>query len=207
MACADLPLTELARRCLESGDSEAWEELIGRLQPVFARAVYRVTSRWGYANLKDIDDIIQEAFFKLAARRADLSRLPEESEEAAYAYFKVMAANCAHDYLRSKFADKRGESKTEQLEPRLDQLSSAAGLRAMNAAILISQVDAALDAGPRDRSVFWLYYQQGFTAKEIAAILGNQLSDKGVESLIHRLTASVRDTLKSPKGSSGARPS
>ena len=207
MTCADLPLIQLARRCLESTAEEPWEELIGRLQPVFARVVYRVASQWGYGNLREIDDILQEAFLKLASRRSDLGRLPNESEEAAIAYFKVMAANCAHDYFRSKYADKRGETRTEQLEPRLEQLATAAGMQKIESHILISQVNAALAVNQRDRVVFWLYYRQGLTAREIAAALGNQLSDKGVESLIHRLTLAVRENLHSPKGATGGRPS
>ena len=118
-----------------------------------------------------------------------------------------MAANCAHDYFRSKYADKRGATRTERLEPRLEQLATGAGMKKIEAHILISQVNAALDVSPRDRVVFWLYYRQGLTAREIAAALSNQLSDKGVESLIHRLTLAVRENLQLPKGPSDGRPS
>jgi RNA polymerase sigma-70 factor (ECF subfamily) len=207
MTCADLPLTQLARRCFESTGNDVWEELIHRLQPVFAHAAYRVAMQWGFANVRDVDDAVQEICYKLIARRAEMRRLPEDSDEAAFAYFKVVAANCAHDYFRAKYADKRGQGKTEEIEPRLDELASGLGMKQMELQILILQVDAALIAGSRERAIFWLYYRQGFTAKEIAAAIGNELSDKGVESMIYRLTAAVRESLNPKKGESGEKPS
>jgi RNA polymerase sigma-70 factor, ECF subfamily len=207
MTCADLPLTQLVRRCLESTSNDIWEELINRLQPVFARAAYRVATQWGYANVVEVDDAVQEIWSKLVARRADMRRIPECGEEAAFAYFKVIAANCAHDYFRAKYADKRGHARTERIEPRLEELASGLGMKQMETQILILQVDAALKASDRERTIFWLYYRQGFTAKEIAATTGNELSDSGVESMIYRLTAAVRQNLNPGKGESGGKPS
>jgi DNA-directed RNA polymerase specialized sigma24 family protein len=158
MTCADLTLLQLARRCLESTGNDAWEELMHRLQPVFARAAYRVATQWGLAHVREIDDIVQEICFKLIARRADLARLPDAGDEAAFAYFKVLAANCAHDYFRAKYADKRGHAKTEAVEPRLEELASEMGMKQVETQILAVQVDAALTASIRDRAIFWLYY-------------------------------------------------
>jgi len=47
----------------------------------------------------------------------------------------------------------------------------------------------------RDRTIFWLYYRQGLTAKEIGALPSIGLSLKGVESTLHRLTQLVREHL------------
>lgn len=207
MTCADLSLLQLVRRCFESIGNDVWEELIKRLQPVFARAAYRVAVQWGSANVREIDDIVQEICVKLVARRADLRRLPESSDEATAAYFKVLAANCARDYFRAKYADKRGQVMTEEIEPRLEELASGIGMKEVEARILIAQVDAALQASSRERTIFWLYYRQGFTAKEITAATGDELSDKGVESVIHRLTKSVKTNLNPAKGESGGKPS
>jgi RNA polymerase sigma-70 factor (ECF subfamily) len=44
----------------------------------------------------------------------------------------------------------------------------------------------------RDKLVFLLYYRQGFTAKAIAELPGIQLSEKGVESCLLRLTRHLR---------------
>jgi RNA polymerase sigma-70 factor (ECF subfamily) len=60
----------------------------------------------------------------------------------------------------------------------------------------------------RDRTVFWLYYQQGFSAKAIAALPSIGLSEKGVESAILRLTREVRNRLATTRSepSRGADP-
>ena len=44
----------------------------------------------------------------------------------------------------------------------------------------------------RDRLIFELYYRQGFTTRKIAAIPAIGLSQKGVESCLHRLTERLR---------------
>jgi len=40
--------------------------------------------------------------------------------------------------------------------------------------------------------IFFLYYRQGYTAAEIAALPSLQLTTKGVESIIARLTHMIR---------------
>ena len=47
----------------------------------------------------------------------------------------------------------------------------------------------------RDRDIFWLYYIEQFSAREIAALPNIELSAKGVESLIFRLTKILRDAI------------
>ena len=65
--------------------------------------------------------------------------------------------------------------------------------------VLISQINQILNShsgGPghdRDCTIFWLYYQQGMSAKDIAALPTMGLSAKGVESAIFRLTRLVRE--------------
>jgi hypothetical protein len=47
----------------------------------------------------------------------------------------------------------------------------------------------------RDRQIFWLYHRHGLTAREIASIRYFGLTDKGVESVLVRLTALVKQEL------------
>jgi len=47
----------------------------------------------------------------------------------------------------------------------------------------------------RDCLIFWFYYQQGMSAKAIAALATVQLTAKGVETVIFRLTRCVRERL------------
>ena len=61
-----------------------------------------------------------------------------------------------------------------------------AGLTGPECALLLDRVDACLrDLAPsetrdRDRKIFWLYYRQGMTAKEIAGLPQIGLTLKGV---------------------------
>ena len=75
----------------------------------------------------------------------------------------------------------------------------------MEQEILLRQIDSCLQSygeGPiqeRDRTVFWLYYRQGLTAKEIAALPSTGLTVKGVESAILRLKSLVREKVMEPR--------
>jgi RNA polymerase sigma-70 factor (ECF subfamily) len=65
---------------------------------------------------------------------------------------------------------------------------------------MLEQIDCRLSAteSKRDRTIFWLYYRQGFSAREIAELPGLGLTQKGVESCIHRLTNMLRAESGSP---------
>jgi RNA polymerase sigma-70 factor (ECF subfamily) len=190
--------------CLYSGNPQLWEALVLRLRPIFARIVYRVATNSRAAQPGDIDDAIQECFLKLQAARGNSQALPSafDSEETAVAYLKVLAANAARDYFRMKNAEKRSAAKTTSLE---DQLHEVIGgdAPALEREVLIRQIDRFLPGGAKARTVFWLYYRQGFTAKEIASVPAFHLTPKGVESLIRRLTTVIRKKFHQREGFSG----
>ena len=62
--------------------------------------------------------------------------------------------------------------------------------------ILLREIQDSLPANPLDRAVFELYYRQGFSAQEIAAIPAVGLTPKGVESRILRTTRKIQDALR-----------
>jgi RNA polymerase sigma-70 factor (ECF subfamily) len=71
----------------------------------------------------------------------------------------------------------------------------------MERELLLKEIDHCLEgclAGPeqeRDRLIFWLYYQQGLSARAIADLPTIGLTAKGVESAIFRLTLMVRERM------------
>ena len=190
--------------CLRSRDPRLWEALVRQLQPIFARIVYRVAQTTSAAQPGDVDDAIQECFLKIEANRdkpyAQLSAL--DSEQAAVAYLKVMAANTARDLFRKKSAEKRSSVKTTSVEDRLPEIVGV-NASSLDRDVLIGQIDRLLSADLKERTIFWLYYRQGFTAKEISEIPAFQLGPKGVESLLRRLTLAVREQLGNQKGFPG----
>lgn len=209
----DAPLTALARRCLEAGGTDAWAALIARVQPVFARIAYRVACEWGQPRSNDLDDVVQEMLLKLGANRGNLLRKLPPSEQSAESYLKVMAANCARDYFHRMYAERRDQRRTVEADASTSRLELLVNTQpAIERSVLIRQIDAHLEADGRSRTIFWLYYRDGFTAREIAAVPAFGLTAKGVESAIHRLTMALRSKLDRPscnclEGDSAAAPS
>jgi RNA polymerase sigma-70 factor (ECF subfamily) len=196
----ELPLHDLLAVCLDSRDVQLWEVLVRRLQPIFARVVYRVAGSTGAAQAGDVDDVVQECFLKLEGARAkpDGGKSRFDCPEAALAYLKVLAANTARDYVRKRNAEKRGTAKTAALDDRLGEIAGPDGPN-LDRHVLMRQIDGLL-GNPKERTIFWLYYRQGFTAKEIAGLPGIQLSAKGVESLLRRLALEIRKQLEGNSG-------
>jgi RNA polymerase sigma-70 factor, ECF subfamily len=190
-------LTTVVQRCVANEDPKAWLDLVRILQPVFARIACRVAREWGVRPaIADIDDIVQETYVKFSANGVELlRRIPTESDQSAIAYIRTVAANCAYDYMKAKYAAKRGLNRTSTDSENIEALSVSLDNRGMERDVLLAQVDAVLDADRVERNVFWLYYRQGYTAKEISTLPGCSLGPKGVESLIFRLTAAARKAL------------
>lgn len=194
-------VTELIRACVE-GDAAAWQEFIGRFHRIIAVTSYRAARRWGEDSPGVVDDLTQEAYVKLCADRARVLReFDSPHPDGIFAFLKVVTANVANDYFKRLHAGKRGASQTdESLEDaeRTGRVMGPATPDSMERAVLLDQVDACLTAvAPaetlqRDKTIFWMYYRQGLTAKEIEALPSIGLSLKGVESTLHRLTQLVR---------------
>ncbi|MBL8229573.1 MAG: sigma-70 family RNA polymerase sigma factor [Bryobacterales bacterium] len=173
------------------GCADSMSRLMERLRPMFRQMARRAGARWGVRDAGDIEDLLQDICLKISQQFQSISsRIPKE-EAAAELYCRAVAANAAHDSLRSRFAAKRRAPFTVTVQ---DQIAGSTPESA-DREILLSQIESLLEGSKRDRAVFWLYYRQGFTAKEIAAIPALGLTNKGVESLIHRMTATLRQRM------------
>ncbi len=191
MNCSSYSVDELIRTCVETGDADAWEEFVRRFHREIAGTVIRTARRFGEIPQALIDDLIQEAYLKICASRCRVLReFKPESPEAIFGLLKTIAFSVTMDYFRSK----RG--RRESLEAPLGDLDPPS-MPAPDKKILLRQIDgylaAATDPETRqwDRRIFWFHYRDGMTAREIAAIPGIGLTQKGVESRIQRLTVRV----------------
>lgn len=197
-------LARLIEACTD-GEAAAWQEFIRRFNRIIAITASRAARRWGNATPQTIDDLIQDTYLKLCAGRGRILREFElQHEDAIYGFLKVVTANVVNDYFKGLRADKRGGNRVnDPLDGSEDKRSNArpAGLTVPDRALLMDQVDACLRATApaetmdRDRTIFWLYYRQGMTAKEITGLPSVGLSVKGVESTLHRLIQLVRTHL------------
>jgi RNA polymerase sigma-70 factor (ECF subfamily) len=199
---AQLSPEALVQVCIK-GEAAAWEEFMRRYHRLIAGVVFRTSQKWDESSPATIDDLIQEIYLKLCADDYRLLRAYDPRHpDAIYGYLKVITANVVHDRLKALHSEKRGGDQIVEdltaLENRTAVGEASGGKQAMEREILLREIDAHLnaslsgDTADRDRTIFWLYYRQGFTTKAIALLPAIGLTIKGVESTIYRLTKLVR---------------
>jgi RNA polymerase sigma-70 factor (ECF subfamily) len=207
---SSLSLEELIRACAESSDQEAWQELIRRIHPVIASTILRTTSRFRETSRAVAEDLVQDTYLRICANGCRLLREFHGREpEMIFGYLKTVAFNVAMDHFRHGAAAKRGSAAAERsidayLEsavPAADRSGPTPG--SMERQILLDQIGRHLEdeqVRPNERRIFWLYYRHGMTSRAIAAIAGIGLTQKGVESAIHRLTGLIRSWMAGDSG-------
>lgn len=124
--------------------------------------------------------------------------------EAILGYLRKTAANATHDYFKHGLSQSSGGDKphlsTSDVDPEAGQGAQGSQGR-IDFGIFLDEVDEYLKnqlTGPdreRDRTIFWLYFRQGMSTKEIAALPTIELSAKGVGSVIERLKHGIRDKI------------
>jgi RNA polymerase sigma-70 factor, ECF subfamily len=217
---------QLIRACAESNDGAAWQEFVARFHRPVSLSIIRTAYQWGAPSPQLVDDLVQETYLKLCANQCRLLRdFAIQHPDAIAGYIKTMAINVARDHFKAAYSQKRGSGSVSQFSENAEPLADSASLggqRGMEREVLLQEIDRCLKdclTGPdqeRDRLIFWLYYQQGLSAKAIAALPTISLTAKGVESAIFRLTLLLRERisglrsqtpLRTPPGSKGFRPS
>jgi RNA polymerase sigma-70 factor (ECF subfamily) len=198
------PVNELARACAHSADTAEWGEFLGRCAPVAALVAARVARIWqGTASSAVVDDIVQEVFVKLCEQeRRILREFKPKGDDSFLALLRVITSSVANDYFRRQYSEKRGgKVVTMLLDEEPSSMVATHNDQDAQRAVLFNELDRKLRSASgataeRDRALFWLYYLQGLTADEIASLPGSELSAKGVESALRRVTAWLRKELE-----------
>jgi RNA polymerase sigma-70 factor (ECF subfamily) len=194
-------LADLIQECLSGTNQRAWNEFVNRFRRLIAGTILKTARRFENPSPETVDDLIQDTYLRICsdnfrARRTFRSSVPE----AIYGLVQSIAYSVVQDHRRSAGASKRGGSAPTvpvDILPGRD-IGDQGTAQKLEREILIQEIEGLLEAafanpeGERDRRVFWLYYRHGLTAKAIAALPSVDLSAKGVESLIFRVTAEVR---------------
>ncbi|HEV3038787.1 MAG TPA: sigma-70 family RNA polymerase sigma factor [Candidatus Angelobacter sp.] len=187
----------LIQRCATS-DANAWYEFIRRFHPLIAGVIARTAMRWTTVSADLIDDLVQETYLKLCSEECrKLREFSSRHENSLFGFLKTVAYNVTMDHFKSRWAVKRGGGQFH--DSGLDGALAAAEGPSLDHHILLQQLEQFIDritGNRRDKLVFRLYYQQGFTSAAIAAIPAIGLSEKGVESCIHRLTGLLRNCVQ-----------
>jgi RNA polymerase sigma-70 factor, ECF subfamily len=117
---------------------------------------------------------------------------------------KRIAANAAHDYFKHSHSRSAGG---DQLHVSTSDVDPEAGKEIhgsqenISLSVFLNEIDEHLKScltvpdQERDRMIFWLYFRQGMSTKEIASLPAIKLGVKGVGSVIERLKHSIRDRI------------
>jgi RNA polymerase sigma-70 factor (ECF subfamily) len=196
---------EIVTACLESNSEAAWIAFVQHFQPLIVASVSRVVRRYGQTSPALIDDLAQETYLRLCKDGCrNLREFESLHDKAIFGYIKVIATSVALDYFRARSTQKR-RGEVEEEGPNLEATSSSSIIE-QNMLLKEFDLHLASTETERDRTIFWLYYRQGYTARDIAAIPQFGLTQKGVESCIYRLTRSLRDAVNNVSGLSKGLP-
>ena len=138
------------------GTAQEFSTRAEKLVDKYAELVYRLA----YARTRSkeaAEDIFQDVFLKLVSKRPAF-----DSEEHEKAWFCRVTVNCANSYWRNPF-----RRRTQPLDGTEAGALSAPGPEESG------QLDACLDRlSPQLRTIIHLYYYEGYSSPEIAALLG-----------------------------------
>jgi RNA polymerase sigma-70 factor (ECF subfamily) len=205
MSSVRLSVNELAKACAHSSNASEWSDFLRRCTPLASVVALRVARLWtNSATPAIVEDIVQELFLKLCEQERRILRdFEPRGDDSFFGLLRIVTASVANDYFRRQRSAKRGgKVVTSSLGEDTNPLHvSGDDCDELEQTVLLVQLDQLLRSDPeaiseRDRSFFWLYYHQGFTAIEIAGSAGSGLTPKGVESALRRITKWTREKIR-----------
>ncbi len=182
---------------LLTSNEAAAAEFSRRFGRLIARTVFRVATTFGHISPELIDDLVQETYCKiLTLPPGTVGEFRMNRESAVLGFIKTVAANVAHDYFRKIHAQKRAIGIPQPLIQKSPTTPATSADSAYQDR-MFAEIDQILKriASDRDRDIFLLYYRQGLTAREISQTSTVNLTIKGVESILFRLTKLLRSKL------------
>jgi RNA polymerase sigma-70 factor (ECF subfamily) len=165
----------------------------------------RTAALWGQASQSVVEDLVQVTYVKLWEDGCRLLWVfAIQHPEAILGYLKKTATNVTHDYFKHGHTQSSGGDKphvsTSDVDPVAGKEIDGSEER-IAFGVFLNEIDEHLKhslTGPdreRDRMIFWLYFRQGMSTKEIASLPTIGLSTKGVGSVIERLKRGLREQI------------
>jgi RNA polymerase sigma factor (sigma-70 family) len=210
---SSLSLPELICLCAGPCDDGAWKEFVARVGKAISLTILRTASLWGEPSRALVEDLVQVTYLKLWEDTCRSVRdFAIHHPETFLAYLRKVATNATHDHFRHCRNQSSGgihphvSTNDHDVEAGQDVRGSQDRIAFQ---ILLNQIDERLKcylAGPdqeRDRTIFWLYFRQGMSTKEIASLPTIGLGPKGVGSVIERLKRYIREQIAGSPSPSG----
>jgi len=158
----------------------------------------RTAFLWDNPSRSLLDDLVQDTYVKLWKGRRRLCDFAIQHPEAVLRYVRTVAYHVARDHIKYVGCRKRGDEKKRHVPP----IDVDPGISEdQEEVLLLKEIDEHLKhclTGPdeqRDRMIFWLYYRQGMSTKEIASLSRIGLTAKGVGSVIERSKRCLRQQI------------
>jgi RNA polymerase sigma-70 factor (ECF subfamily) len=200
-----LSLKDVVCLCAGPCDEAAWEEFVSRVGKPISLTIMRTAALWGQASQSVVEDLVQVTYVKLWEDGCRLLRdFAIQHPEAILGYLKKTAANVTHDYFKHGHTQSSGGDKphvsTSDVDPEAGKEMDGSQER-IAFGVFLNEIDERLKhslTGPdrdRDRMIFWLYFRQGMSTKEIASLPTIGLGSKGVGSVIERLKQGIREQI------------
>jgi DNA-directed RNA polymerase specialized sigma24 family protein len=202
---SSLSLKDVVCLCAGPPDDEAWEEFVSRVGRPISLIILRTASLWGESSRALVEDLIQVTYLKLWEGGCHLLRdFAVQRPEAILGYLKKTAANVTHDYFKHGRSQSSGGDKphvsTSDVDPQAgNEVHGSEEKIAFG--VFLNEIDEHLRrclTGPdqeRDRMIFWLYFRQAMSTREIASLPTVGLGTKGVGSVIERLKHGIREQI------------
>jgi RNA polymerase sigma-70 factor (ECF subfamily) len=202
---SSLSLKEVVCLCAAPCDEAAWEEFVSRVGKPISLTIMRTARLWGQAFQSVVEDLVQVTYVKLWEDGCRLLRdFAIQHPEAILGYLTTTAANVTHDYFKHGHTQSSGGARphvsTSDIDPEAGKEIDGSEER-IAFRVFLNEIDEHLkhsSTGPdreRDRMIFWLYFRQGMSTKEIASLPTIGLGTKGVGSVIERLKHGIRDRI------------
>ena len=202
---SSLSLQEVVCLCAGPCDDAAWDEFVARVGRPISLTIMRTASLWGEASLSLVEDLVQLTYLKLWENGCRLLRdFAIQHPEAILGYLKKTAANATHDYFKHGRSQSYGGDKahvsTSDVDPEAGKEVDGSQEK-IAFSVFLNEIDEHLKQsltgteGERDRTIFWLYFRQGMSTREIASLPSIGLGTKGVGSVIERLKHGIREQI------------
>jgi len=151
------------------------------------------------------EDLVQEVIEKVLTRNV-LASFESRHHGSARSFLGKVAVNHVRDRLR---ADRREQGRLavpggEEEDPLALLPERAAWTESIERHLLFQEIDRALElsdsvTAQQDCEIFWLHYQQGWTARQISELPWITLSVKGVEASLFRTTKMIKGKFGKPR--------
>lgn len=202
---SSLSLKDIVCLCAGACDDEAWEEFVSRVGKPISLTILRTASLWGEPSRSLVEDLVQTTYLKLWEDSCRLLRdFAIQHPEAILGYLKKTATNATHDYFKHGRSQSSGGGQphvsTSDVDPEAGKEGHGSQEK-ITFGLFLNEIDEHLKcclSGPdreRDRMIFWLYFRQGMSTKEIASLPTIGLSAKGVGSVLERLKHGIREQI------------